>query len=253
MRALICRQWGGIEQLQIGEAPMPRPGRGEVLIRVKATAVNYADAIMVAGRYQTKPELPFSPGLETAGVIEACGPDVQGLKPGDRVMAILAYGGLAEYAVAPAAETYVIPHGPELRRGRRLPDRLHFQPCGIALAGPAGTGRDAPGAGRRGRRRPDRGGDRQGHGRPRHRRRQHGGEAGRGHGARRRRHGELHEREADRAGDGADRRQGLPMSASIPSAASCSMRRCRRSAGAGASCWSASSAACRRSRPIVSW
>jgi NADPH2:quinone reductase len=109
MRALICRQWGGIEQLQIGEAPMPRPGRGEVLIRVKATAVNYADAIMVAGRYQTKPELPFSPGLETAGVIEACGPDVQGLQPGDRVMAILAYGGLAEYAVAPAAETYVIP------------------------------------------------------------------------------------------------------------------------------------------------
>ena len=76
MRALICRQWGGIEQLQIGEAPVPRPGRDEVLIRVKATAVNYADAIMVAGRYQTKPELPFSPGLETAGVIEACGPDV---------------------------------------------------------------------------------------------------------------------------------------------------------------------------------
>src|SRR5215212_257136 len=109
MRALICRQWGGIEQLQIGEAPVPRPGRDEVLIRVKATAVNYADAIMVAGRYQTKPELPFSPGLETAGVIEACGPDVQGLQPGDRVMAILAYGGLAEYAVAPAAETYVIP------------------------------------------------------------------------------------------------------------------------------------------------
>ncbi|MBV9835047.1 MAG: NADPH:quinone oxidoreductase family protein [Alphaproteobacteria bacterium] len=111
MRALICRQWGGIEQLQIGEAPVPRPGTGEVLIRVKATAVNYADAIMVAGRYQTKPELPFSPGLETAGIIEACGPDVQSLKPGDRVMAILAYGGLAEYAVAPAAETYVIPPG----------------------------------------------------------------------------------------------------------------------------------------------
>src|SRR5260370_35829080 len=109
MRALIGREWGCIEQLQIGEAPGPRRGRGEVLIRVKGTAVNYADAIMVAGRYQTKPELPFSPGLETAGVIEACGPEVQGLQPGDRVMAILAYGGLAEYAVAPAAETYVIP------------------------------------------------------------------------------------------------------------------------------------------------
>src|SRR5215813_4826467 len=118
MRALICRQWGGIEQLQVGEAPMPRPGPGEVLIQVKATAVNYADSIMVAGRYQTKPELPFSPGLETAGIIEACGPGVTGFAPGDRVMAILAYGGLAEYAVAPAAETW------------RIPDRMSFAEAG---------------------------------------------------------------------------------------------------------------------------
>jgi NADPH2:quinone reductase len=81
------------------------------LIRVTATAVNYADSIMVAGRYQTKPELPFSPGLETAGVVAACGPGVTGLAPGDRVMAILPFGGLAEYAVAPAAETWVIPAG----------------------------------------------------------------------------------------------------------------------------------------------
>ncbi len=111
MRALICRQWGGIDGLTIGDMPVPLPADDEVLIRVEATAVNYADAIMVAGRYQTKPPLPFSPGLETAGVIEACGKDVSGLKPGDRVMAILAYGGLAEYAVAPAAETFVIPPG----------------------------------------------------------------------------------------------------------------------------------------------
>ncbi|MGA8399953.1 MAG: NADPH:quinone oxidoreductase family protein [Stellaceae bacterium] len=111
MRALICREWGGIEGLTVGEMPVPQPAADEVLIRVKATAVNYADAIMVAGKYQTKPALPFSPGLETAGVIEACGADVTGFKPGDRVMAILAYGGLAEYAVAPAAETFRIPDG----------------------------------------------------------------------------------------------------------------------------------------------
>jgi len=96
MRALICRQWGGIDQLVLGEVPVPEPGPGEVLIRVKATAVNYGDSIMVAGRYQTKPPLPFSPGLETAGEVEACGRDVSGFRPGDRVMAILAYGGLAE-------------------------------------------------------------------------------------------------------------------------------------------------------------
>jgi len=110
MRALICRQWGGVDELTVGDAPVPEPAPGEVLIRVKATAVNYADSIMVAGRYQTKPPLPFSPGLETAGVVAACGREVSTLKPGDRVMAILAYGGLAEFAVAPATETYVIPH-----------------------------------------------------------------------------------------------------------------------------------------------
>src|SRR5579872_6269963 len=96
MRALICRQWGGVDQLVLGEATVPAPAPDEVLIRVKATAVNYADSIMVAGRYQTKPPLPFSPGLETAGVIEACGAQATGFKRGDRVMAILAYGGLAE-------------------------------------------------------------------------------------------------------------------------------------------------------------
>lgn len=111
MRALICRHWGKVDDLSLGEAPMPVPGPDEVLIKVAATAVNYADSIMVAGRYQTKPELPFSPGLETAGVVTACGADVKGLAPGDRVMAILAYGGLAEYAVAPAAETWVLPAG----------------------------------------------------------------------------------------------------------------------------------------------
>jgi len=111
MRALVCREWGGIEGLTIGEMPVPKPAADEVLIRVKATAVNYADAIMVAGKYQTKPELPFSPGLETAGIVEACGAQVTNFQPGDRVMAILAYGGLAEYAVAPAAETFHIPKG----------------------------------------------------------------------------------------------------------------------------------------------
>jgi NADPH:quinone reductase len=111
MRALICRQWGDVDALSVGEMPVPEPAPDELLIRVKATAVNYADAIMVAGRYQTKPPLPFSPGLETAGVVTACGREASGFKPGDRVMAILAYGGLAEFAVAPAAETCLIPEG----------------------------------------------------------------------------------------------------------------------------------------------
>ena len=81
MRALICRQWGGVDRLVVGEMPIPLPADDEVLIRVKATAVNYADSIMVAGRYQTKPPLPVSPGVETAGVIEACGRNAGGFKP----------------------------------------------------------------------------------------------------------------------------------------------------------------------------
>ncbi len=111
MRALICREWGSVDGLELGETPVPEPAPSEVLIRVKATAVNYADSVMVAGRYQTKPALPFSPGLETAGVVAACGPDAGGFKPGDRVMAILAYGGFAEFAVASAKETWLIPEG----------------------------------------------------------------------------------------------------------------------------------------------
>ena len=109
MRAVICRAWGEVDTLKLEEVAAPTPGPDDVLIAVKATAVNYADALMTAGRYQTKPDLPFSPGLETAGIVAACGARVTRVKPGDRVMAILAYGGLAEMAVAPEGETYPIP------------------------------------------------------------------------------------------------------------------------------------------------
>ncbi len=109
MRAVICRAWGAVEALTVGEVEPPTPGPDEVLIDVKATGVNYADSIMVAGHYQTKPPFPFSPGLETAGVVAQCGDEVTRCKPGDRVMAILAYGGFAEQAIAKEAETFPIP------------------------------------------------------------------------------------------------------------------------------------------------
>ncbi|HVQ74995.1 MAG TPA: NADPH:quinone oxidoreductase family protein [Candidatus Binatia bacterium] len=111
MRAVVCRAWGEVEDLRVEDVAPPAPGPGEVLIAVEATSVNYADALMVAGRYQTRPPLPFSPGLETAGVVAACGEGVSRLRPGDRVMAILAYGGLAELAVAPEAEVFPVPGG----------------------------------------------------------------------------------------------------------------------------------------------
>src|SRR5215510_14168933 len=111
MRAVICRAWGAVEDLTIEEVPAPAPAADEVLIDVRATSVNYADSIMVAGKYQTRPPFPFSPGLETAGVVTRCGDGVTRFRPGDRVMATLAYGGLAEQAVAKESETFAIPDG----------------------------------------------------------------------------------------------------------------------------------------------
>ncbi|HWN12847.1 MAG TPA: NADPH:quinone oxidoreductase family protein [Candidatus Dormibacteraeota bacterium] len=118
MRAVLCHAWGPVEGLQLGEAPLPIPADGEVLIAVKAAGINYADAIMIAGHYQTKPPLPFSPGLEAAGIVAVCGDGVTRFRPGDRVMAILAHGGLAELAAAPEAETFAIP------------DRMSFEEAG---------------------------------------------------------------------------------------------------------------------------
>src|SRR5688572_9332412 len=109
MRAVICRAWGKIDELVLDDVATPTPGPRQVLIDVRSTGVNYADSIMVAGQYQTKPPLPFSPGLETAGVVAACGSEVTRFKPGDRVMALLAYGGLAEQALADEIETFPIP------------------------------------------------------------------------------------------------------------------------------------------------
>jgi len=111
MRAVICRAWGPVANLSVEDVPAPAPADDEVLIDVRATSVNYADSIMVAGKYQTRPPFPFSPGLETAGVVSRCGARATRFKPGDRVMATLAWGGLAEQAVAKEVEAFAIPHG----------------------------------------------------------------------------------------------------------------------------------------------
>ena len=109
MRAMVCRAWGPVEDLELADVPEPSAGADEIVIEVKATAANYADSIMVAGNYQTKPPFPFSPGLETAGVVVEAGREVTRFKPGDRVMAVLAHGGMAEKVIAKEAESFPIP------------------------------------------------------------------------------------------------------------------------------------------------
>ena len=109
MRAIVCKDWGNVEDLTLEDVPPPTANPDEVLIDVKAAAVNFADSLMVAGRYQTKPDLPFTPGLEASGVIVACGDGVTNFHPGERVMAMLAHGGYAEQATASTDDVFVIP------------------------------------------------------------------------------------------------------------------------------------------------
>ncbi|RKH50266.1 NADPH:quinone oxidoreductase family protein [Corallococcus sp. AB049A] len=107
---MVCGKWGGPEQLTLTNVPEPVPKPGEVRIDVHACSVNFADLLMIAGTYQTRPELPFVPGLEAAGSIVSA-PEGSGFKPGDRVVAILWHGGYAEQAVASVQETFLLPPG----------------------------------------------------------------------------------------------------------------------------------------------
>ncbi|MEL6168039.1 MAG: NADPH:quinone oxidoreductase family protein [Pseudomonadota bacterium] len=93
----------------VNDATRPKPKSGEILVKVEACALNFADALMIAGRYQDTPPLPFTPGLEFAGRVEAIGADVTAPVPGTRVAAFAGAGGLAEYAVVPADRTIPIP------------------------------------------------------------------------------------------------------------------------------------------------
>src|SRR5215470_10851204 len=101
MRALLCTECGGPDRLALTDVAPPRaPGSSEVLIEVSAAGVNFADLLMIAGQYQEKLPLPFTPGLEVAGIVGDCGPGVTRVKPGDRVAAALDHGGFAERVIA---------------------------------------------------------------------------------------------------------------------------------------------------------
>jgi NADPH2:quinone reductase len=112
MKALLCEAWGGPERLRLGEMPAPAPGPGQVAIAVHACGVNFADTLIVQGRYQEKPEFPFSPGLEVSGVVSALGDGVDTPAVGERVMALTGgHGGMAETVCVPAAITSPVPEG----------------------------------------------------------------------------------------------------------------------------------------------
>lgn len=120
MRAVLVDHLMEPADLCVCEVEDPRPGADEVLIEVKAAGCNFSDLLMLKGEYQTRPELPFVPGGEVAGIVRELGSNVNGLAIGDRVLSRCALGGFAEQVAAPASTTY------------RMPDELDFE-AGAAM------------------------------------------------------------------------------------------------------------------------
>lgn len=111
MKALLCKSLGPPSSLVIEDLPEPEPQPGEVIVEVKAAALNFFDTLIVAGKYQFKPQLPFSPGAEMAGVVKRIGPGVDGLAPGDRVTGYLKWGCVREVVAADAQALVKLPSG----------------------------------------------------------------------------------------------------------------------------------------------
>jgi len=111
MKAIVCKDWGPADSLELQELPDLVPGPGQVAVDVRAAGVNFPDVLTVQGKYQVKPPLPFTPGNEFAGVVRAVGDDVRGFAVGDRVIGFTQTGAFAEQAVAPAAVLMPMPPG----------------------------------------------------------------------------------------------------------------------------------------------
>jgi NADPH2:quinone reductase len=109
MRAVVVREFGGIEHASLGERPKPAPKPGEVLIEVHAVSVNFVDLVMMSGSYQFKPALPFVPGKLPVGVVAAVGDGVKNFKPGDRALMMAESGGFAEFAAMPESQCVKLP------------------------------------------------------------------------------------------------------------------------------------------------
>ena len=111
MHAWLCTEPTGVEALKWTELPTPAPGPGEVLIKIEAASLNFPDLLIVQNKYQMKPALPFVPGSEYAGVVEAVGPGVTHLSPGQSVACLSGTGGFGTHTLAPAALCMPLPKG----------------------------------------------------------------------------------------------------------------------------------------------
>jgi NADPH:quinone reductase len=150
MRAVLCKRLDGPEALEIEDVPAVEPGPGEIAVTVRVAALNFFDTLITRGKYQHKPELPFSPAGEIAGVVARLGQGVTGFQPGDRVAAYLGWGGARDEVIVKAEAAIPIPSGvgDEVAAGvsitygtaiHGLKDRANVQPNEwVAVTGAAG-------------------------------------------------------------------------------------------------------------------
>jgi NADPH:quinone reductase len=111
MKAVLCKQYGPPESLVIEEVPPLKPGNAQVVVAVSACGVNFPDTLIIQGKYQLRPDLPFSPGGEIAGTVKEVGEGVTRFKAGDRVIAFTGWGGFAEEVPVEVAHLIPIPEG----------------------------------------------------------------------------------------------------------------------------------------------
>lgn len=109
MKAIRAHEWCGPRDLVVDEIDQPQPGDGQILVRVNAAGLNFPDLLIITGKYQFKPALPFSPGFEIAGTVEKLGPGVSRFREGQPVIAQVPAGGFAEFAVAEEAYAHPLP------------------------------------------------------------------------------------------------------------------------------------------------
>ena len=111
MKAVLCKAYGPPSSLVVEEVPDLSPGPGQVLVQVHAAGVNFPDTLIIQGKYQFKPDLPFSPGAEVAGIVKSVGAGVTAVRAGDRVIAATTWGGYAQQVLAQAERVIPMPEG----------------------------------------------------------------------------------------------------------------------------------------------
>ncbi|MCZ4281022.1 NADPH:quinone oxidoreductase family protein [Kiloniella laminariae] len=141
MRALLCQEYGGPECLVLsGDQELPLPGDEEIRIAVHAAGMNFSDNLIIQNRYQEKPPLPFSPGFEAAGVVDAVGKNVSDFKPGDRVLSQTSHGAFAEFVLADRKHVFPLPDSMDFETAAAFPIAYGSAYGALRLMGALQTG-----------------------------------------------------------------------------------------------------------------